>query len=232
MKKIGVLFFFAGIFVILLTISQPANAQTASTGIVLGSVTDPGGSSVPDAKVELTNAARTLAKAGALMAIEGPNEPNNFLITYNGKQGGGADGSWLPVAELQRDLYSAVKNDPELKQYPVFHVSEGGAETENVGLQFLTIPAGAKTLLPDGTRYADYANPHNYVVGIGIGLFASWVFIPRLFFSRLLMNGVQATDPIAFLGAALVVFGAALAASYIPARRATRLDPIAALRYE
>jgi|SRR6266566_1652038 len=119
--------------------------------------------------VELTNAARTLAKAGALMAIEGPNEPNNFLITYNGKQGGGADGSWLPVAELQRDLYSAVKNDPELKQYPVFHVSEGGAETENVGLQFLTIPAGAKTLLPDGTRYADYANPHNYVVGIGIG---------------------------------------------------------------
>ena len=76
----------------------------------------------------------------------------------------------------------------------------------------------------DGVRFV--------VVGIGIGLFASWVFIPRLFFSRLLMNGVQATDPIAFLGAALVVFGAALAASYIPARRATRLDPIAALRYE
>jgi|SRR6266446_2235537 len=76
----------------------------------------------------------------------------------------------------------------------------------------------------DGVRFV--------VVGIGIGLFASWVFIPRLFFSRLLMNGVQATDPIAFLGAALVVFGAALTASYIPARRATRLDPIAALRYE
>jgi ABC-type antimicrobial peptide transport system permease subunit len=46
------------------------------------------------------------------------------------------------------------------------------------------------------------------------------------------MNGVQATDPIAFPGTALVVFGAALAASYIPAGRATRLDPIAALRYE
>jgi hypothetical protein len=47
----------SGVFLILSTISAPANAQTASTGIVLGNVTDPGGSSVPDAKVELTNAA-------------------------------------------------------------------------------------------------------------------------------------------------------------------------------
>jgi hypothetical protein len=113
---------------------------------------------------DLIIAAKTLAKAGALLSIEGPNEPNNFLITYNGQQGGGA-GSWLPVAQLQRDLYSAVKNDPELKQYPVFQVSEAGAETDNVGLQFLKIPAGAETLLPDGTHFADYANAHNYVSG-------------------------------------------------------------------
>src|SRR6267378_1268089 len=137
----------------------------------------------------LTAAARILARADALLAIEGPNEPNNFPITYNGQQGGGATvswlpgwlphwlvgwlpgfipgwSSWIPVAELQRDLYRAVKNDPELSRYPVFHVSEGGAETDNVGLQFLTIPAGAGTWLPDGTQFADYANAHNYVSGI------------------------------------------------------------------
>jgi hypothetical protein len=114
---------------------------------------------------DLTIAAKTLAKAGALLSIEGPNEPNNFPITYNGQQGGGTE-SWLPVAQLQRDLSSAVKNDPELKQYPVFHVSEAGAETDNVGLQFLKIPAGAETLLPDGTQFADYANAHNYVSGV------------------------------------------------------------------
>jgi hypothetical protein len=114
-------------------------------------------------------AAKTLAKAGALLAVEGPNEPNNFPIAYNGQQGGGTTDSWLPIAQLQKDLYSAIKNDPELKRYPVFHVSEGGAETDNVGLQFLTIPAEAKTLLPEGTQFADYANPHNYVSGIGIG---------------------------------------------------------------
>lgn len=116
----------------------------------------------------LVTAARTLARADALMAIEGPNEPNNFPITYNGKPGGGTM-SWVPVADLQRDLYAAVKNDPELKKYPVFHISEGGAETDNVGLQFLKIPAGAKTILPEGTQFADYANPHNYVSGNGVG---------------------------------------------------------------
>jgi hypothetical protein len=117
----------------------------------------------------LVVAARTLARAGALLSVEGPNEPNNFTITYKGQPGGGKTGNWAPVAELQKDLYSAVKSDPELKNYPVFHVSEGGAETDDVGLQFLTIPAGAKTLMPEGTQFADYANPHNYVSGVRIG---------------------------------------------------------------
>jgi len=123
---------------------------------------DLGGSDV----IGLTAAARTLAAADALLSIEGPNEPNNFPITYLGQRGGGAL-NWATVAQLQKDLYSAVKSDPVLKRYPVFHVSEGGAETENVGLQFLTIPKDGGTLFPDGTRFADYANPHNYVIGNG-----------------------------------------------------------------
>ena len=96
------------------------------------------------------------------MAFEGPNEPNNFPITYNGQSGGGT-GSWAPVAQFQEALYRAVKSVPDLQKYPVFAVSEAGAETDNVGLQFLTIPTGAGATFPDGTRYADYANPHNYV---------------------------------------------------------------------
>ena len=105
---------------------------------------------------------KALGASGALMAFEGPNEPNNFSITYNGESGGGT-GSWTPVARFQEALYRAVKADPDLQKYPVFAVSEAGGETENVGLQFLTIPAGARTTFPDGTQYADYANPHNYV---------------------------------------------------------------------
>ena len=110
----------------------------------------------------LLSEAKELAKSGALLAFEGANEPNNWGVTYQGEKGG-AKLSWLPVAKLHRDLYQAVKKDPALKDYPVWSTCENGAQTDNVGLQFLTIPEGANTLMPDGTVYADYANCHNYV---------------------------------------------------------------------
>lgn len=114
---------------------------------------------------KLISMAKPLAAAGALLAFEGPNEPNNWGFTYQGQAGGGNGGNlnWVPVAKLQRDLYQTVKNDPVLRKYPVWSITENGAEPENVGLQFLTIPNGAGTLMPDGTKYADYANVHNYV---------------------------------------------------------------------
>jgi len=110
----------------------------------------------------LLNDARKLAGVGALLSIEGLNEPNNWGITYQGEKGG-AKNSWMAVARLQSDLYNAVKNDPVLKSYPVWMPSETGAQTDNVGMQFLTIPEGANTLMPAGTKYADYACCHNYI---------------------------------------------------------------------
>ncbi|HEV3006269.1 MAG TPA: hypothetical protein VGX78_17500 [Pirellulales bacterium] len=112
---------------------------------------------------KLIETARPLAAADALLAFEGNNEPNNWGVTYQGEQGGGRAPSWLAVAKLQRDMYHAVKSDAVLKKYPVWSISEGGAQVDNVGLQFLAIPAGAGALMPDGTRYADYANVHNYI---------------------------------------------------------------------
>jgi hypothetical protein len=109
--------------------------------------------------------AKQLKAAGALLAIEGANEPNNFSVTYQA-QTSSYTTTFLPVARLQRDLYAAVKGEPTLLGVPVFHSSEaGGSEPDNVGLQFLTIPNGAGLTMPDGTKYADYANVHNYVCG-------------------------------------------------------------------
>jgi hypothetical protein len=112
---------------------------------------------------DLLSTGKSLANAGGLLAFEGANEPNNFPITYDGQKGG-ATGTWLPVAQYQSAIYSQVKGDSTLMQYPVFGVSLDGAENDNVGLQFLTIPSGAGTLMPDGTQYADYANPHDYLI--------------------------------------------------------------------
>jgi len=67
------------------------------------------------------------------------------------------------------------------------------------------------------------------LVGVLIGLVAA---VPATRFLRSQLFGVQPTDPFTLIGVIVVLATAATAAAYVPARRATRVDPVVALRSE
>jgi putative ABC transport system permease protein len=65
--------------------------------------------------------------------------------------------------------------------------------------------------------------------GIALGLAAALVLTRVM---RSMLFGVAPTDPATFAAISAVIVGMAVAASYVPARRAMRVDPMAALRHD
>jgi putative ABC transport system permease protein len=86
-----------------------------------------------------------------------------------------------------------------------------------------------------GARPADIGK---MVLGEGLGLVAAGVLfgsVGALAVARVMAKfvfGVSAYDPVTFASVGILIAAVALLACYIPARRATKVDPMVALRYE
>jgi putative ABC transport system permease protein len=111
----------------------------------------------------------------------------------------------------------------------------------SVGIYGVTSYGMAQRKVEIGVRMAlgaDRGQVLRMMIGSGMGTIAIGLAIGVVLAFSLtrLMSGmlfaVHASDPLALGGAALLLMGAALLAIFIPARRATRLNPMAALRYE
>ena len=102
-----------------------------------------------------------------------------------------------------------------------FHVAQ---RTQEIGIRIALGAKRGNVLLMVVGQGAFLA-----AVGIGIGL-ASALALSR--FLSTLLYGVKPTDPPIFIAVSLILAAVVLLASYIPARRATRVDPMVALRYE
>ena len=136
-----------------------------------------------------------------------------------------SDDPQLPMIEPQT-MEQIIESSPAvfLRRYPSYLIGSFAAFALGlalVGLYGAVRRDVLRIVLRQGLLLA--------VAGVGCGV-AGGLLLTRFLGS--LLYGVRPTDPVTFAALSALLIAVALVASYVPARRATQVDPILALRYE
>jgi predicted permease len=171
--------------------------------------------SAADLQAVAENARREIAQMDARLPVVGVMmAEENMAIAYYGPRMGAAVATTFGVLALvlaTMGLYSVMTYD----------VSQ---RTHEIGIR---MALGAS--LGDVLRLIVRQGMRMVLIGMALGLVGAFA-LTRVLSSLLL--GVGTTDFVTFIGVALLLAAVALLACYIPARRATRVDPLVALRHE
>ncbi|HKG14241.1 MAG TPA: ABC transporter permease [Pyrinomonadaceae bacterium] len=163
------------------------------------------------------------------------------------------------VAAVRREVYAVDPTQPVSNVQTMAEILGEESAQRRVGMTLLAVFAGLALALASlgiygvlsffvaqhtqeiGVRLALGAQPRSILalvlrrgmglalLGVGVGLVGAFA-LTRLMQSQLFE--VSATDPLTYAGLALLLTAVALFACLIPARRATKVDPLVALRYE
>ena len=163
------------------------------------------------------------------------------------------------VAGIRNEIHQVDPNQPVSNVQTMADVLGEETASRELGMTLLTVFAGVALLLSTLGIYgvlAYFVVQHTQEIGVRMALGAQRGDILRMILkkgmsltllgvliglagafalTRLMANllyGVSTTDPLTYAGLALLLSGVAFVACYIPARRATKVDPLVALVYE